>query len=450
MTMDTQGLAITLTSLAAAQRDLQQQADADLADIQQTSQALDDIEARLAALGLAVPSVQPEPAARPTLPAILRADDWGAVRRAAEANLRERGLEPAQVSLEALLDPAEARRLERRFSGGFQISASLDRYDLAAAAVAALVAGAVDFFIVRIPADIDYLGKFAQAGSPLTKWLQSLTVPADNWLARYFKTAYDSVQAGIGVVEGFGPRTHRFQTFGHDPLVGLIIGTIDIMRGGMTAISSGGQIISLAGTGTAHFNPFTAFVWQIMHLLSDGFTKMGLPVPGWSLMQLFQVGSFGEKERTIAELARFMYLKGYDFRHFLTMSTSVAAVEVVLRGYFAVRQKLDPDYAAEVEQAGQAAGAHGMGDHPRFQAIALGAHMAAAAINAGKVAVYQGNPLAINYAQWLRFFHAAFAFAKTKLRSPSSVLMGRAAANWRALEAGWPVVDVAAPDFPAL
>jgi hypothetical protein len=375
---------------------------------------------------------------------------WNSIRREAEERLRERGIGPASVSLDDLLDPIEIKRIERRFGGGFSLETSLDQYDVLASIAAGLTAAIVDFLIVKIPKDIKYLGKIPQEGSPLTKWLHSLSVPDDNWLARYFKTSYDKVKGLSDSIEGFGVKTHRLQTFGHDPLLGLVVGTIDIMRGGLTAISKGGEIKFLSGTGSAHYNPFTAIVWQIMHLLSDIPTKMGIQPPGWTLLQLFQVGNFGDKDRTVADLARFMYLKGYDTRHFLTMSTSVAAAEVVLRGYFWIRRKLDEEYDEEVAHLGEVAGAEKTGEHPRFQGMAFAAHGIASAANAGKVAVYSGNPLAINYAQWLRFLHAMFKWTRTRLRSPSDVLMGHTRANLKALDQGWPEINVGDPSFPKL
>ena len=451
------GLEIVLSSLAQDFKGAKTRADDELGKAQLATKQLDDLEHRVEALMQDIP-VQ---VVRPSISSVsstkvvshqpnMPSRDWASICEEAETRLRERGIDPTSVSLDALLDPEEVARIERRFSGGFTLSTRLDSYDIAAAAAAGLTASLIDFLIVKIPGDIKYLGDIPQAGSLLTKWLHSLNVPTDNWLARYFKTAYDPVIEGMSKISGFGPKTHRLQTFGHDPLIGLVIGTIDIMRGGLTAISKESEIIWLNNTGTAHYNPFTALVWQVMHLLSDGFTKMGLPAPGWSLLQLFQVGSFGEKERTVADLARFMYLNGYDSRHFLTMSTSVAAVEVVLRGYFWTRRKLDEEYNADVAHAGEITGAKGTGDHPRFQAMALAAHATAAAANAGKVAIYAGNPLAINYAQWLRFFHATFSWMRTKMRSPSDVLKGHAYANWRALDQGWQVIDAADPSFPTL
>jgi hypothetical protein len=82
--------------------------------------------------------------------------------------------------------------------------------------------------------------------------------------------------------------------------------------------------------------------------------------------------------------------------------------------------------------------------------MALAAHATAAAINVGKVAIYAGNPLAINYVQWLRFFQAVFQLTQDRLRSPSDVLRGHARANLMALEQGWASMDVRDPAFPAL
>jgi hypothetical protein len=361
--------------------------------------------------------------------------------------LCSRGIDPTAVSLDNLLDPEEVKRLERRFLGGFKIETHLDKYDVATTVAAGLTGALVDFLIINIPKDIQYLGHIPQEGSPLTKWLHSLSVPHDNWLASYFSVAYDKVQEDIS---GMGPSTHRLQTFGHDPLIGLVIGTIDIMRGGLTAISKEGNIVLRSGTGMAHYNPFTAIVWQIMHLFSDGFTKMGLPPPGWSLVQLFQIGSFGDRERTVAEISRWMYLKGYDSRHFLTMSTSVAAIEVVLRNYFWIRRKLDEKYNADVTHEGEVVGTKRTGGHPRFQSMALAAHGIATAANAGKVAIYAGNPLAINYVQWLRFLQVMVLWMNTRMQSPSNVVKGHARANWKELEQGWPTIDVEDPAFPTL
>jgi|LSQX01.1.fsa_nt_gb hypothetical protein len=425
-------------------------------DAHQTAAGIGALDQRIEELLRAVPeaarrqATSPAPPPRQQATPVVLEQDWGTLVDRARDRLLERGIAPDACVLDDLLDPEEVQRIEGRFAGGFSLKTRLDMYDVGGIVAAGMVGALVDFLIVRIPHDVVYLGQHTQVGSPLTKWLRSLNVPENNWLAQHFRTSYDEVSNVAGHIPGFGPRTHRLQTFGHDPLVGLVIGTIDIMRGGLTGISTDGVVIPLTGTGLPNYNPLAAFVWQIMHLLSDGFTKMGLPAPGWSLLQLFRFGSFGERDRTVADLARFMYLKGYDSRHFLTMSTSVAATEVMLRGYFALRQKLDPEYGQLASREAEIVGSERISDHPRFQTLALGAHGVATAANAGKVAIYAGNPLSINYAQWLRFVSALFQWMKGGLRSPSEVLEGTARANWKELETGWPEIDAHCSDFPSL
>ncbi len=305
-----------------------------------------------------------------------------------------------------------------------------------------------DFVVVRIPRDVLYLGSIPQQGSPLTGWLRSFEVPSENWLAHRFKASFDAV-AGVAV-EGFGPRSHRLQSFGHDPLVGMVVGTIDVIRGGMTAIGSDGTVTLIARTGDTVYNPITALVTVLGHQLSDAFTPMGLPVPGWSLTQLLQFGSFGERDRTLAEIARFMYLKGYDLRHFLTMSTSTAAAEILLLLYFAIREYGDPLFASDLARDRALAGAEFVIGTPRYQAASLLAHGVAVAANAGKIAAYGGNPLALNIAQWVRFSSALFSFLRTRLASATSVLLATARANADELDAMWPLPSVQDPDWPTL
>lgn len=446
-------LAVALHWSTRQWRELREQADIDLRATHETSERIDQLRERLGGLAAemgiepsrsaAADGGQPGLRRSPTTPSAIT---WNEIRVDAERRLRERGVDTDTVSVDDLLDAEEVRRIEARFSGGFTIEANLDRYDLAAVFAAGLTAALVDFLVVRIPLDMKYLGE-SQAGSPLTKWMHSFDVPSDNWLATWFKVSYDKQ---LPEVEGMSPWYHRLITFGHDPLLGLVVGTIDIMRGGLTAISTGGNLVVASGQAAPVYNPLVAFVLQVGHLLSDGFTKLGLPAPGWGLTQLLQVGSFGAKERTLAELARFMYLKGFDSRHFLTMGTSVAAAEIVLRGYFGLRQKLDKTYREDVEHQAVAVGSKRASDHPRFQAMALGAHAVGAAANAGKIAVYGGNPLAFNYAQWLRFIHALYKWLGMRFRSPSTVLMGHARANLEALECGWPVMAPLDGGFPTL
>jgi len=455
------GLDVVLTWLSIDAAELLTQARADVAQAEATSREIGDPEALASTLGtqLGIAGAATRPPAplwsvslRPPAAGETATPEWEALRRHAEECLRAREVDSQTVDLDDLLDPEEVRRIERRFMGDFTVQAHLDRYDVAMIAVAGLAAALVDFLIVKIPEDVVYLGAHEQGGSPLMTLLQEQSVRHDNWLSEWSKVSYDHVNtAGLGVVvAGSGPRTHRQLTFGHDPLIGLVVGVIDILRGDMTAIDKYGQL-QISGTFSAmQYDPLMALVRQITHILSDGFTTMGVPPPGWTLLTFVQAGSFGTRDRTVADLARWMYTQGYDSRHFLTMGTSVAAVEVVLRGYWALRKKMDSEFAEDVQHAAAVAGSDRLSAHPRFQAMAFGAYAAAVAASSGKVAVSQGNPLAINYAEWLRFVQAAFQFAHGRAVSPTDVLIRESQANAEALARGWPELDALDPEFPSI
>jgi hypothetical protein len=84
-----------------------------------------------------------------------------------------------------------------------------------------------------------------------------------------------------------------------------------------------------------------------------------------------------------------MYLNGYDLRHFLVSGLSPAVIEIVLRGFIMLRHYAEYGEAQFV-----------LANQPKYRSMLLAAHGIAALGNAGKVALLQGNPLAINLAQW--------------------------------------------------
>lgn len=425
------------------------EADALLTATKNNADQLDLIETKLAAMG--------QPVSKAPKLKLVKAIDytnshlkkisWDELVEKSRHIVDSRGGDPNSVCSDDLLTKEELLGIEKRFSGGFRLQANLDHYDIAAMAIAGIVAALVDFLIVRIPKDMTFHGDF-QEGSPLTKWIKSFNVPSDNPLSDYFKASFDKVKDVD--IAGFSPNSHRLQTFAHDPLMGLVIGTIDIMRGGLTGVSRDGIIQHISGTGMPIANPLEAFVILIGHLLSDVCTKMGLPVPGWSMTHMLQLGEFGQKGRSLSEVARYMYLEGYDSRHFLTMATSVASAEIVLRSYVGLRRHFDEDYEAAWKRRSEVAKYAGISSNPTFLAMSLGAHGVAAAANAGKIALQGGNPLAFNYAQWLRFSQQLFRWFKIRLLSPSVIVSAYAQVNEQMLLEGWPNIDAGDPDYPAL
>lgn len=111
---------------------------------------------------------------------------------------------------------------------------------------------------------------------------------------------YDAIQTGIHVSNtGLSGLTHRYRTLGHDPVLGWIFGTANIMTNSLTKtdfISSyqvanniivrhfpGGTMGMLGkAAGYARNDPMllgASVARQAIHFGSDYFTKQGLPVP---------------------------------------------------------------------------------------------------------------------------------------------------------------------------
>lgn len=191
------------------------------------------------------------------------------------------------------------------------------------------------------------------------------------------------------------PRSHRFQSLGHDPVLGFVVGVLDILRGTITGFSYehlAGKHELFVGEvpGSVSCSLLEALLREAGHLISDVATPAGLPARFLSAMQFINGGKFGEKSRSTAEVARWMYANGYDLRHFFTMGISPGIIEAVVRAYALIRH-----YAThgEIKLA--------VASSPKYRSMLLAAHSVAALANAGKVWLYGGNPLAINEAQWI-------------------------------------------------
>lgn len=324
---------------------------------------------------------------------------------------------PGEVAITDLLSDTEIFGVERRIAGlrdEFDLQHKLDWLDYGISGMAGTLAALVDIFLVKIPSSKGLMGAADTKGGALSDFfrnhLKSKFTPQEisdleknNWVP------YDaSTSKGLAdKVPGLGPRSHRFQSLGHDPILGFIFGVADIMRGTMTAIGSDGRLIIqkvLVPESQQGLSLFEAIIRQIGHLKSDIGTSAGLPVPFMPLLELIQVGSIGDKGQTVGELSRAMYAQGYNFGHFLAMSVPVLMIEVLVRTfYFLKRIKEGHGFLESIPF-----NIPGQPHKPKLQTMLFLAHTIATAANAGKVIITE-NPLSINFPQWIVFVKSALS-----------------------------------------
>ena len=332
--------------------------------------------------------------------------DWDSFVRQCQTHLLFQGVDPL-APYEAFLTEADLKTFQEE---SYNAQYKWDKWDYIFVGASGILASLTDFLLVKIPTTLT-TGEYAgQVGSPITEWLKRYdTTKSNDWFAQWAehlsetcKVPYDSTgYAGAGGVEriaGMFPKSHRFQSLGHDPVLGFVFGVLDIMRGTITGFSYDNLTHThtwMQGAVWSNLEPvglIEAILRQIGHLISDVATPMGLPAPFMTLIQGINLGSFGEQERTVGEIARWMYLNGYDFRHFLVSGITPAVIEIALRAYIMLRH-----YSEYGETK------FDLTSHPKYRSMLLMAHGIATLGNAGKIALMQGNPLAINYAEWMAF-----------------------------------------------
>ena len=351
------------------------------------------------------PPVIQQPAQRLSVP------DWDELcHEAAQAANGEFRLE----SLFTAEELAENKQYVQILNQEYNVLHRLDAMDYCICALAGVIAGAVDILLVGIPQKTT---GGLQAG-PLSNYIRdqfNKAFPSEEMEklanAKASKVPYDAQdnRNTFKRVEGLSAYYHRLLSLGHDPLLGFVVGVMDILNGTMTTVDKTGHWVTQVMKcyeGRREANIFAAIAKQIMHLKSDITTSMGLPAPLMGLFNLLQFGSIGDAEQTIAEIVQGMYYEGYDFIHFCSMSIPTMVAEVIVRLlYFAKR--LSEGYAVKESIPFSLS----REKHPKLATMLFVGHAAATAINAGKV-YFTENPLAINYPQWMAF--AKYSYSQLK------------------------------------
>ena len=249
----------------------------------------------------------------------------------------------------------------------------LDKWDYAIGGACGLFAGLLDLFFVKKPPKPSTTRYNAPVDGVFNKWSKGFFdkyIPPDlsEKLAKHNKIggADTSTTKSIkGVLEdSFHPTNHRFKALGHDPVLAFFIGVNDVINNTCT-ILDGGVIKTLPTTsegiqGIGQQSIFEVIGRMFGHLLSDvnapsyhkhgplkGQIKnigMGIPAPLFTLfgkLNNIKITDYKGDKVPISKIAEYMYVNGYDTRHFLTMSFPVIIMEVLVRACYIIREHVD-------------------------------------------------------------------------------------------------------------
>lgn len=291
-----------------------------------------------------------------------------------------------------------------------------DKVDVMVACLAGGLAVIIDFLVVKVPKDMNIKlngEKVHHEGSPLTELLRKIGTTPDGKEAKWIKTLekwfhvnYDSSLDKN--IPGMYPKNHRVYSLAHDPsIMGLIWGIKDIVCGTFSYIDKNG-ILHIDKVSSSDIKKiFYAPILWLGHIVSDLFTKQGIPIPGTCLLRTLTIGSFGEKDRTIGEIVTYMYENGYDLRHLVTMSTCRLVINVIINTYhcLVIKQNADPRQPIFEKEYIQ------VKNKQKRKKMMFTAYSIAVAGNIGKVAAYHGSPFAINAAIWYQFTREAISQA---------------------------------------
>ncbi|WP_417134888.1 hypothetical protein [Rubneribacter badeniensis] len=184
-------------------------------------------------------------------------------------------------SIDELLSETEIKAADekvRRLNEEFASVHRLDAADIAISVSAGVLSAVVSIVLVGIP-ERTHEGL---RGKPLENYVRdwfSKTFPQEEMekLANDIssKVPYDApynTNFTEKYVEGLWPTMHRLYSLGHDPLLGFVVGTLDILTGRMTTIDKLGEfavqeIPRYADRKAA--NLFAALCKQVIHLKSQ-------------------------------------------------------------------------------------------------------------------------------------------------------------------------------------
>ncbi|MDO4924206.1 MAG: hypothetical protein Q3980_00915 [Turicibacter sp.] len=303
----------------------------------------------------------------------------------------------------------EANRLLRSYYQEFSNQYRLDKYDYVISGILGSLAALMDYFLVTTVSGKEVTsGKLKSCTENF--WNKILSQDKIKFLEEKYRVTYDislNTSKISQEVLGLCPRYHRFQSLGHDPIIGFVFGVRDLMKGQLTAIDANGRLI-IQSVKEAETKGFIESIITVFgHFLSDVGTKsktgkiLSVPAPFTPLLQLIQYGSieYRGQSYTVADLSKKMYSDGYNFNHFIGMSLPVMLIEILTRLSFVLKENFFLKQDVQIK------------GNPKLNIMLCIANGILFAENVGKLAITK-NPFSINYVSWISMAKYGFKTLK--------------------------------------
>lgn len=201
--------------------------------------------------------------------------------------------------------------------------------DVIMCCISGSVAALVDIFLIGKPKLVGRHQEFT--GSVLTKFLKE--IDGDKGVFKYLSKKCSVPYDLSSMREVVTPNNHRLRSLAHDPLFGLVFAVIDIFLGTTTCINDKGFLVIIPTKQASLADKLFAVFLYIGHLISDVCTARGLPIPGAFLTQLNFNNDF---LNGISKMSEKMYRSGYDFRHMISMASSVTVSNFIITVYLEI------------------------------------------------------------------------------------------------------------------
>lgn len=235
-----------------------------------------------------------------------------------------------------LMTKSQQAELQKRIKDEFSLkNAQCDKYDYMIAGTCGVIAGLIDILFVDVPKD-SKLGNIAdeQANKITEKFAEFLgwnrdkavergsntTASAIGFLENKFRVNYDQAitHATDGAVKNLSLNNHHLKSLGHSPdIIGLIFSVLNQLTSTSSFISNGQVITIETDSFELQGHNFVAKIFcgianWFGHIMSDwtgssgivgqGGRGSGVPIPFYNLLQMINVGEFGQHKQTFATI----------------------------------------------------------------------------------------------------------------------------------------------------